>query len=106
MLKHFGSLWERTLQQSSDSENKLNIKETNNNKKISPTVFGRFSNVMIKELAELHDHVGVTVIWDIFRGVHLVVHLRNGPRVWYPEGMTPSARLLNIILTQTFVLMC
>ena len=58
---------------------------------------------MIKELAELHDHVGVTVIWDVFRGVHLVVHLRNGPRVWYPEGMTPSARLLNIILTQIII---
>ena len=28
MLKHFGSLWERTLQQSSDSEKEYNLTET------------------------------------------------------------------------------
>ena len=66
--------------------------------KILLTVFRRESNVMIKELSELHDHVGVADVWDVVRGVHLVVHLRNGPGVWYPEGMTSSARLLNSIL--------
>ena len=59
---------------------------------------------MIKELSELHDHVGVADVWDVVRGVHLVVHLRNGPWVWYPEGVTSSARLLNSILIHLLIL--
>ena len=59
---------------------------------------------MIKELSELHDHVGVADVWDVVRGVHLVVHLRNGSWVWYPEGVTSSARLLNSILIHLLIL--
>ena len=67
------------------------------------TVFGRESDVMIKELTKLHDHVSVAAVWEVVCGVQLVVHLRNGPRVWQPVGNTSSARLLNSILIQTYI---
>ena len=56
---------------------------------------------MIKELTKLHDHVSVAVVWEVVRGVQLVVHLRNCPWVWKPVGKTSSTRLLNSILIQT-----
>ena len=58
---------------------------------------------MIKELTKLHDHVSVAAVWEVVCGVQLVVHLRNGPRVWKSVGQTSSARLLNSILICTFL---